>query len=631
MLDFSFMNEEQREAVTWGKAPLLLLAGPGSGKTFTIVNRILYLLEQGVPPEKILVITFTKDAAISMKSRFCQITKKEYPVNFGTFHSIFYHMIQESLGIRQSKLLTNSQKKKIISNVIYQKAGNVISDEGNDISDVAEKMMIAISFFKNTENINKALKKIPEMWKAYFQAVFEGYQKEIKRMNQIDFDDMLYECKKMLEQNINIRAYWQNRFTHILVDEFQDTNPIQYQTLKLMCNSTSNVFVVGDDDQAIYGFRGAMPNVLNDFVNDFEAEQLLLRVNYRSSPEIIESSLAVINCNKNRFVKNLCANPQKLYSNSKNIVVIKEFANTDLQYRYLAEQLKAKAIENTSKNKTCAVLFRTNNQMQMFSVYLEKEGINYSIKEKQVSIYDNFVVKDIMAYLQAAKNKAGSEEVLRILNSPNRLLSREAIKNGFHEENMKSWYKDRFLSENDKKQIFYQIELLFRQLKCMSKMTLPLAIQYIMKAVNYERYLKKKCNRNQEKLAEWLEIVHWLKQDAESFKTIDEWLEFQREYQDRYDANLFMKEKKQESFIHLMTVHASKGLEFHEVYIPDCNEKVYPHGIMPDEETVEEERRLFYVAMTRAKERLELLYLLEEGNNRKQKSRFISEIEESVR
>ena len=144
MLDFSFMNEEQREAVTWGKAPLLLLAGPGSGKTFTIVNRILYLLEQGVPPEKILVITFTKDAAISMKSRFCQITKKEYPVNFGTFHSIFYHMIQESLGIRQSKLLTNSQKKKIISNVIYQKAGNVISDEGNDISDVAEKMMIAI-------------------------------------------------------------------------------------------------------------------------------------------------------------------------------------------------------------------------------------------------------------------------------------------------------------------------------------------------------------------------------------------------------------------------------------------------------------------------------------------------------
>ena len=381
MLDFSFMNEEQREAVTWGKAPLLLLAGPGSGKTFTIVNRILYLLEQGVPPEKILVITFTKDAAISMKSRFCQITKKEYPVNFGTFHSIFYHMIQESLGIRQSKLLTNSQKKKIISNVIYQKAGNVISDEGNDISDVAEKMMIAISFFKNTENIryfknnkniNKALKKIPEMWKAYFQTVFEGYQKEIKRMNQIDFDDMLYECKKMLEQNINIRAYWQNRFTHILVDEFQDTNPIQYQTLKLMCNSTSNVFVVGDDDQAIYGFRGAMPNVLNDFVNDFEAEQLLLRVNYRSSPEIIESSLAVINCNKNRFVKNLCANPKKFYSNSKNIVVLKEFANTDLQYRYLAEQLKAKTIDNTSKNKMCAVLFRTNNQMQMFSVYLLK-------------------------------------------------------------------------------------------------------------------------------------------------------------------------------------------------------------------------------------------------------------------
>lgn len=626
MLDYSKLNEEQLEAVTWVGAPLLLLAGPGSGKTFTIVNRILFLLENGISPEKILVITFTKDAAVSMRNRFQQSTSKEYPVNFGTFHSIFYHILRDSLGIHQCKVLTNNQKKQIIGEIIKRKCRKYISNDTFDINEIIEKLINAFSFYKNTEDKERTLKKVPEIYRDQFWDFFSAYQLEMKKKQLIDFDDMLYQCKLMLEQNGEIREYWKSRFSHILIDEFQDTNPIQYEIIKLISNKR-DIFVVGDDDQSIYGFRGANPDILSNFQKDFNAKVLLLKINYRSKPEIIENSLAVISGNKKRFEKKLRSSAEKEKANKDYVVVVNEFTSKDKEMDYLIRQVQDN-LQKKQKMK-CAVLFRTNYQIQICASELKKKEIKFTIKEKTKSIYENFIVKDVMSYLKLSHNIGTREDVIRVITTPNQCISRESIEKGFSKEIIKEWYQSANLSDGQKQQIYFQVDLLFRQLECMRKMSLHLAIQYILKALNYESYLRRKSGHDIAKYEEWQEIIRLLKKDSLFFPSLQEWIRFQQDYQEKI-CN-YQKSDEEEAVIQLMTVHASKGLEYDIVFIPDCNEKTFPYGTLPDEETVEEERRLFYVAMTRAKEKLELLYLLEEGSNRKQKSRFLSKLEKSAK
>ena len=296
--DFNKMNEAQRHAVSHGEGPLLLLAGPGSGKTFTITNRILYLLNQGISPGEILVITFTKEAAQSMQKRFKDMSAPHfYPVNFGTFHSVFYQILRESNVVKSKKLLSDSEKKNLLLPIVYN-----YSQPGEDISffrDEVVKLLSAFSYYKNTTRQEDAIQKCPLQWRKNFSQLYNEYQQAVKKEGRLDFDDMLYECRQLLVEHECIRNIWQKRFRHILVDEFQDINPIQYDILKLLVKAPYNIFAVGDDDQAIYGFRGASPDCMRQFVEDFQAKQLLLDVNYRSASGIVEASLAVIGENKN--------------------------------------------------------------------------------------------------------------------------------------------------------------------------------------------------------------------------------------------------------------------------------------------------------------------------------------------
>ncbi len=370
-MDLSSANEPQKNAITHLRGPCLVLAGPGSGKTYTITNRILYLLEQKVPPERILVITFMKEAALSMQNRFQQMAGAAghggpvfYPVNFGTFHSIFYHILKESKALKSGELLKSSEKKNLIIPILktYENSREHAAQGGqgqNALSEDAAQILSAIGYYKNTMDMSAAAAKAPAVWQQDFEAVCRDYEQTVKRTGRLDFDDMLYNCKRLLQEDGAVRSYWQNRFRHILIDEFQDINPVQYEAVKLLAADPYNIFAVGDDDQAIYGFRGSRPECLKRFQTEFGARQLLLDVNYRSMPEIVQTSLSVIEENRDRFLKRLRAAAEPGNPEGPNPVALHAFPDREGQYGYLCRSIAA----GLQTGESCAVLFRTNSYM----------------------------------------------------------------------------------------------------------------------------------------------------------------------------------------------------------------------------------------------------------------------------
>lgn len=612
MPDFSKMNEAQRLAVTHGEGPLLLLAGPGSGKTFTITQRILYLLEQGVPPEQLLVITFTRDAAASMQQRFRRLTTSNLPVNFGTFHSVFYHIVTESDQNGSNRLLNLSQKKKILLPILKEFSANAPEKNSLEVlREDAASILSAMSFYKNTLQLEQAKEKAPGEWQAYFEQILERYERVRREQRALDFDDMVCECRKLLAENQVKRQYWQNRFTHILMDEFQDINPIQYETVKLLAKPPYNLFAVGDDDQAIYGFRGSQPECLKRFAEEFRARRLLLDINYRSCGEIIAASGRVIAENRNRFSKTIRSSPGKASVDAREpAVILKGFETKESQYEYLIQRLKtlseAKTEGGTDDSSSHAVLFRTNALMQGVAVRLRRAGISYTMKERVQSIYDHFIIRDLMAYLTLAEGRWSREAFLRIMNRPSRYISRESLGGCSSLAELRKYYETsgKHGTQTD------ALQLLERQLTYLKGLSPGLAVAYICKAMGYEQFLRESSKGHPENWSEWQELLDWVKADAGRFKSTEEWQAEQEAYTKALEQGAkTMGSLKKEGAVQLMTVHASKGLEFDRVFIPDCNERVFPHGRMPAQEVCEEERRIFYVAMTRAAKSLELLYL----------------------
>lgn len=618
MLNLSLLNDAQREAVMHGDGALLVLAGPGSGKTFTITQRIFYLIEEKrVLPENILVITFTKEAALSMQSRFFYMSKQTFPVNFGTFHSVFYHILKESPHFKQVQIITEAEKRKLMYSIVKGCASKEEIPYRQDLTEDVSGMLSAISYFKNTGAKEKALKVVPDEWHPYFEHIYQEYEKQRKNRKAIDFDDMVYECYQLLAGDSKVRTYWQNRFQHILIDEFQDINPMQYRVIELLAKDTCNLFAVGDDDQSIYGFRGSKPELLKEFVHRYQAKKICLNVNYRSTEEIVKASLSVIEENRNRFSKQLkAAWREKKSEKDPNALSISKFEEREQEYDYLVSQLR-----RNPSGTTVGVLFRTNAYMQSLAARLSREGIHYAMKEKVKSIYEHFIVKDIMAYLQVAGGTASRAMFLQIMNKPSRKISREAVGEGIPKyQEMVQYYQKKGLNAYQI-QVIQLIEQWERQMQCLSRLSPFPAVQYIRKAVGYEVYLKKRA-QNEEQWREWKELLEWLCEEAANYATVEEWLDAQQIYERELQNQ--REKTREDSDIALMTVHGSKGLEFDRVYIPDCNEKVFPHGAMPDEEACEEERRIFYVAMTRAKKSLELLYLTGTKERPRLPSRFLN-------
>lgn len=653
------LNDAQREAVTHGEGPALVLAGPGSGKTTVIVKRILYLIQvRQIPPEEILVVTFTKDAALSMQQRFVRQAQKNYPVNFGTFHSIFYHILLESNHFGGSPtILSTSQKLNIMISILKEQmsSGKIAPQIGTQgfynydtLKEDAQNLLSAMGFYKNTQDVKASVKNLPDRWKDSFENLFRAYQCQCKVSKGLDFDDMVYECRELLSQNPECRDYWQKRFSYILIDEFQDINPLQYEVVKLLGERHRNLFAVGDDDQSIYGFRGSKPACLKQFMKELNARQIILNANYRSTAEIVASAEKVITENKDRFPKQCYAAGKSSQTmpttlpvmnggsektpgspkSSRNCVEIRSFVSKTEEYEYLVSELRG--FIGSRPEETCGVLFRTNGNMQFLASMLVREGIPFQMKERTGNLYEHFIAKDIMAYLKLAAGERSRALFLQIMNRPLRHIDRESVGNSnqVNFADLERWYSIRGQSGNmqstdvqtvgtrnaDRRtadtQATVEIRRLETQLTSLKRMSPGLAISYVCKAIGYERYLKERKDAK-EHLEEWLDILEYLREDAKGYDTVEEWEKGQKsgevKQSSKQTGNANAQSTANESPIHLMTVHASKGLEFDSVRMPDCNEKVYPHGNMPDKETVEEERRIFYVGMTRAKKHLELL------------------------
>lgn len=606
-----------------GEGPALVAAGPGSGKTTVITRRLLYLIqERKVPPQNILVITFTKEAARSMQERFLsqlqdfnlrQSAATGF-VSFGTFHSYFYQIIRSVKKYSEYRLITQQEKYRILKPILQSTEEEITEGSMN-------KVLSQISYFKNTGRFAMSEGEGMDGTGQAASDIFQHYQAAMTSYKRMDFDDMLYLCKKALSEDTALLAYWQSRFSYILIDEYQDINPIQYELIRMLLQPPYNLFVVGDDDQAIYGFRGSDSKIFQSFLEDFEAAvQITLNINYRCGGTIVNASRRLIERNKARVAKELMPCGENA---SKGQISLTGAMNTKESYGKVITALKERTAEALCQE---AVLFRTNAAMQMLATELSRSHIPFIMREKCESIYDHFLVKDIMDYFQAAKGCLDRSLFLRLFQKQRVYLAREALRTETVDlAQVKSFFGCGFY---ESRQAVEAIEALERHFTRLAGMRPRLGISYILHAMDYEGYLCRKAGGTGEVLEEWRELLEWLQEDAAEFTTLERW----QEHQELYGKELLQEREasqKEKKGIHLLTLHASKGLEFERVYIMNLNEGTVPkykRGEVLTRERIEEERRLFYVGMTRAKEALELHYVAGTKENPRVRSRFLEEI-----
>lgn len=613
MNHFDLLNKEQKQAVTTVRGPVLCLAGPGSGKTFTLVHRLRFLIEkQHVPPDAILVMTYSKAAAISMQQRFEREMKgKTLPVVFGTFHALCYHILKEHYHFHQNSLLSYTEKIRTIQFLLQFMPFNSREEENS------EAILGCISLLKN----GKPIEELPlpaGLDKENFHFIYKEYRKQCRQKGKLDFDDMLLLCLELFQKETAVLTDWQKRFSFILVDEFQDCNRIQYEVVKKLAYPEDNLFVVGDDDQSIYGFRGASPGILQRFLQDFpQAAFIPMGSNYRSKPEIIEAAGRVIAENEKRMPKRLSALGEIEGLTGRDAVRLKSFKERSMQFMYLVEQLRV--LHTQISWEEMAVIFRTNQEIEALIPFLLKEKIPYCVRGGRKRLYEHFIVQDILAYLRFAEGVHSRKLFLNIMNKPERGIGRNSLwEDAVDLKKLAGELEDR--NERDAAKAVRRLSSQFEKLQRMSPW---LAIQFIRKGMGYDIWLRGRAGEEAAVYEEWKEILDELQQSAKSFTRIEEWLSFIEQKTEKTEHTGHGMLKGMEKGINLLTMHGSKGLEFTYVCLPNLNEGKLPHGRMPCKETVEEERRLFYVGMTRAKKALELLYLTGTEERPRQPSRFL--------
>jgi len=643
MLNGLTVNDAQYKAITYGAGAMLVIAGPGSGKTFTVTQRIKYLIEHHkVKPEDILVITFTKAAANEMQERFVKLNEgKRYPVHFGTFHAIFFQILRYTYRFTAENIIREPDKYRLLSQIIedmppemrpqeesdydemYEEeaVGNSITTDNNTADssmEMLQRLLAEISKVKNNgitpQEIRSETVSQPE-----FEYIFDAYKQEMNRRRLVDFDDMVLLCRDLLVSRPETLRMWQERFQYILVDEFQDICPLQYEIVRMLAKPQDNLFIVGDDDQSIYGFRGSKPEIMLHFKRDYpEAQQVLLNVNYRSKRDIVETAGHLIEHNKIRFRKKVTTqNPKtdglKIYAFSSKLKQAESIAILIRQYM----------AQPGSKYSDIAILYRTNSHTIYTADRLMKEGIPFTMKEKPKNIYDSNVAKDIISYMSYALYEDSVEDFFRIMNRPVRYIKRSNVPT--------KPFSMRQLLENNRETgyVVRNIKELYKQLSFIKGLNPFSAVNYIRKGIGYDDYIKKQAKERGKNARKELDELDELLQLAKGFDTIEEWLEHIGNY-DAIIDNAMQQEKgaKQSDIdaVNIVTMHASKGLEWKVVVLPDVNEGVVPHKKAVRNEELEEERRMFYVAMTRAKENLFIFYIQEKEAGNFLPSRFLDEL-----
>ena len=604
------LNKTQAKAVSHRDGPCLVLAGPGSGKTLTIVNRIKYLIEKyHVRPEEILVVTFTRFAAQEMKNRLCSLMgRKNIPVTAGTFHGIFYGILRCTYRMSAENILSEEEKYQMLREVAGRQELE-ISDGEDFLADIAAEI-------GKIKNNRLALDEyVSEKCSAEaFREIYRQYEEERKRRRKIDFDDMLVLCWELLSSRPEVLAGWQSKFRYILIDEFQDINRIQYDVIRLLALPENNLFVVGDDDQAIYGFRGADSELMFRFLKDYpEAEQMLLGTNYRSTEYIVRNSLRVIRHNERRFEKQLEASRK-----GGACLHVQELADPAEEAEYILDEIE-KCTAAGVRPEEIAVLFRIHTDAGPLAEALVDRKIPFQMREHLPNIYNHFIARDIQAYFRLAMGERRRQDFLQVMNRPKRYIGRDSLpgREVSFEEIRKHYC--------DKEWMMERIDQFEWDVKMLAKMAPYAAIQYLRKRIGYDDYLRDYAFSHNMARADLTEVIQEIGEAARPYRTLEEWFDHVEEYTRILQEKEKKKEKNPEG-VRLMTIHAAKGLEFHTVFILDANEGKIPYKKARTDAQTEEERRLFYVAMTRAKEKLTVCYVKTQSGKETAPSRFVDEL-----
>ena len=613
------LNSEQMKAVNHINGPMLVLAGAGSGKTKVLTNRIAGLIENGISPLNILAITFTNKAAKEMKERVIRLIGAEaYNIQISTFHSLGLKILKENynlLGYERNFTIIDSDDvltiiKKIMKDLNMSKDYYNAREIKNKISSAKNEMM-GLDEFSKVEFDHKVVE------------VYIQFQKKLKNGNSVDFDDLLILPIKLFKIYPNILEQYQDRYKYILIDEYQDTNEAQYIFSKLLSAKYRNIFVVGDNDQAIYAFRGAnYKNILN-FEKDYpEAKTILLEENYRSTKTILDAANSVIKNNKERKDK-------KLWSNNPigEKIKYKVVGNEKEEASFVATEIK-ELINQGVNEEDIAILYRTNAQSRVVEEEMLKKNIKYRVVGS-FYFYNRKEIKDLLCYLRLINNHKDDVSLLRIINTPKRGIGEKTIDNLTNAaiENNTSLFEA----------ISSGKELEFKKLiEELTKESENLSLTELVDNILEKSGIKKELMSSK------------LLEDEIRLENLNEFKGVTKSYEEEYgSATLedFLDEISLVSDISehqdgtnrvsLMTVHSVKGLEFDYVFIVGMEEGIFPHYNAINDgssSAIEEERRLCYVAITRAKKKLYILSaesrMLFGNTNRNKPSRFIDEIDE---
>ena len=612
------LNRGQDEAIKHGNGPCMVLAPPGSGKTLIVTERTRYLIEEsGVRPDQILVITFTRYAAREMKERFERLTAgKNYPVTFGTFHSIFYGILKCAYGIGANNLMSEKESSVLLQEVLDQ-TDIESTPEVEDEEELVRELLREVGMVKN------GLCHLKDFHSKYltqdeFAEVFRSYEHQKKELKKFDFDDMLVQCYALFRKKPEILQGWQKRFQYILIDEFQDINRVQYEVIRMLAAPRYNLFVVGDDDQSIYGFRGAKPELMLYMKQEFPSLRTIsLTVNYRSTEFITGAAARVILHNDTRFYKRV----QSFRGRGQNVHV-QEVLDEQEEAQYVTEEIQKK-MDQGIKPGEIAVLFRAAVQVRMISEILSEHRIPFEMRDYVTNFYRHFIVKDMMAYLQLAAGKRDRSLFLTICNRPLRYLARNSMENRqVNFEDLRKFYCDKDWMLD----IIDQFDVDVRMMKNMAPYA---AIQYIRKKIGYDDFLKEYAEKHQISWKQLMDVMAELEERSKNFKSYDEWEIHIAKYTQELEEQQAKARKikgERENKVQLMTIHSAKGLEFEDVFVIHANEGEIPHQKAEKKDEIEEERRLFYVALTRAKNNLCISYITQKNGNSIKPSRFVEEL-----
>lgn len=607
-------NAAQEKAIHHNQGPMMLLAGPGSGKTTTMTRRVETLIrEHHVNPAHILVVTFTKAAAREMKERFLSLCQKSgvsenyQRVTFGTFHGIFYGILRHAYGLTGKNIISEEQRYDMLREIIYKQRIEI-----EDEKEFFEGLVQEISQVKNNRIPLEHYysKNCPD---EIFRTIYCTYVNGCRQARLLDFDDMLLYCYDLLKKRADILAGWQQRFQYILVDEFQDINQLQYDVVKMLAAPQNNLFIVGDDDQSIYAFRGAKPEIMMHFPKDFPTVRTeLLSCNYRSTKRIVEAAGKVISCNKNRFKK-------KIHTENEEgqPLCIKEFDTAKQEELYVKDCI-LKAYQEGCPYEEMAILYRTNSGARFLVETLMEYQIPFQMRDVMPNIYEHWIARNVISYMKLAMGDRSRKEFLQVMNRPNRYISRAALEDSQVSFEALRWYYE------GKDWLCDRIDKLEEDLYLLKNMTPYGAINYIRKGIGYDEYLKDYAAYRKLKTDDFYEVLEELAESTKGYKTYPEWFAHIEEYTQNLKEQAKNQPMKKQGVI-ISTLHSIKGLEFDKVFLMDVNEGTIPYHKAATDNDVEEERRLFYVGMTRARKELSLLFIKERHEKQLEPSRFLKE------